>query len=229
MSSFFGIDAANSANVFAEFNKTNSSNTGNMLGDYAMIKNGSYKKLLNAYYSKTPSSPKDSEEVKEENKKLASAKGDADNLKSASENLRKTVFTEENRKAVGDNIKDFVEKYNAMLETAGEVDTKNVLQSTLWMTKTVVSNSKLLSEAGIKIGKDNKLSIDEEAFSKANMSTLKTLFGGYNSLSSKVEQKASQVSKTAVAKVVESKGGTTYTSKGGTSDLNASTVFDKLF
>lgn len=229
MSSIFGLDTSSSANAFADLNRTASSSSGNLLGDYAMIRNGSYKKLLSAYYSKESKSPEESEEVKEENKKLVLAKGDADSLKVTAEKLQKSEFTEENRKGIEKNIKDFVESYNTMIDSSAEVDTKNVLQNTLWMTRTTASNSTLLSEVGIKIGKDNKLSIDEETFSKATMSTLKVLFSGHGSLSSKVVQKAGQVSKNAVAKVVESKGGASYTNKGSTNDMSASAMFDKLF
>ena len=47
-----------------------------------------------------------------------------------------------------------------------------------WMTKTTKSTERLLERAGIFVGADNKLELDEDALKKADISTLKSIFAG---------------------------------------------------
>ncbi len=47
-----------------------------------------------------------------------------------------------------------------------------------WMTKTTKSTERLLERAGISVGADNKLELDEDALKKADISTLKSIFTG---------------------------------------------------
>ena len=47
--------------------------------------------------------------------------------------------------------------------------------------------SHLLSKIGITIGKGNKLELDEDELKKADISSLKTIFTGYNSFAGKTE------------------------------------------
>ena len=47
-----------------------------------------------------------------------------------------------------------------------------------WMTKTTKSTESLLERAGISVGADNKLELDEDALKKADISTLKSIFTG---------------------------------------------------
>ncbi|MCR5626310.1 MAG: hypothetical protein K6F99_03220 [Lachnospiraceae bacterium] len=72
----------------------------------------------------------------------------------------------------------------------------------------------LLSDVGITIGSDNKLSVDEEALKKADVTTLKVLFSNTNSLADDISSKASSISRAAA-----NAGGTTYTSDGTISSL----------
>lgn len=232
MASYYGIDAANSSNVFADFaGKTSSSS--NMLGDYAMIKNGSYKKLLSSYYNKNSnggiSKEEETKEVAAEKKNLALAKGDADNLMAAAEKLRDTEFIEENRDEITKSIKSFVENYNAMLDSSSEVETKSVLQTAVWMTKLTSSNRNLLGEIGVKIGKDNKLTVDDEVLGKAKMTTLDSLFKGSGSFSNRIVQKASQLGKAAASKALEGRGASAYTNQGDYKNLSSGALFEKLF
>ena len=184
------------------------------LADYASIKNGSYKKLMKAYY-------KQEEEEKavaaggDSKTKLTSIKATADDLKSSAEALQKedlwqkkiftktdeetgeeTTYEDYDWEAITNAVKKFTDAYNSMVEGAGNSDTKNVLMNTSWMTKMTASNAKLLAKAGIEIGKDNKLSVDEETLKK-NLSTTKFIFKGYNSFADKVATKAGGISDSA--------------------------------
>ena len=205
------------------------------LADYASIKNGSYKKLMKAYY-KQEEEEKAAAAGGDSKTKLTSIKATADELKSSAETLQKenlwqkktftktdeekirnadfnelsaqsrtgsplplvggreetgeeTTYEDYDWEAITNAVKKFTDAYNSMVEGAGNSDTKNVLMNTSWMTKMTASNAKLLAKAGIEIGKDNKLSVDEEALKK-KISTTKFVFKGYNSFADKVATKA---------------------------------------
>ncbi len=212
------------------------------LADYASIKNGSYKKLMKAYY-KQEEEEKAAAAGGDSKTKLTSIKATADELKSSAEALQKedlwkkktftktdeekirnadfnelsaqsrtgsplplvggreetgeeTTYEDYDWEAITNAVKKFTDAYNSMVEGAGNSDTKNVLMNTSWMTKMTASNAKLLAKAGIEIGKDNKLSVDEEAVKK-NLSTTKFIFKGYNSFADKVATKAGGISDSA--------------------------------
>lgn len=184
------------------------------LADYASIKNGSYKKLMKAYY-KQEEEEKAAAAGGDSKTKLTSIKATADELKSSAEALQKedlwqkktftktdeetgeeTTYEDYDWEAITNAVKKFTDAYNSMVEGAGNSDTKNVLMNTSWMTKMTASNAKLLAKAGIEIGKDNKLSVDEETLKK-NLSTTKFIFKGYNSFADKVATKAGGISDSA--------------------------------
>ena len=75
-----------------------------------------------------------------------------------------------------------MDSYNKMLKEGGDSNTNSILRSTNSMVNLTKANSNMLSTVGITIGTDNKLSIDETAFKKADMNTVKSLFhttGGF--------------------------------------------------
>jgi flagellar capping protein FliD len=96
--------------------------------------------------------------------------------------------------AITKAVKSFIEDYNDTVEEAGESNTKGVLRNAAWMTSITSKNSNLLSKVGITIGKGNKLELDEDTLKESDISTLKTLFTGYNSYASQIQQKASSIS-----------------------------------
>ena len=61
------------------------------------------------------------------------------------------------------------------------------------MTGMTDKTSHLLSKIGITIGKGNKLELDEDELKKADISSLKTVFTGYNSFAGKTAQKAAGI------------------------------------
>lgn len=180
------------------------------LSDYMSIKNGSYGKLLKAYYKKQDAG--DTEAAETEKKQLSLLKTKADNLKNSMLDLmdedlfeKKTIKTkdektgEETEKvdydwdAITKAVNSFVDSYNAIVSATGESDNKKVLRNATWLTQMTEANSKLLAKVGITIGEDNKLKVDEDVLKKANVNTLKVLFQGAGSYADKVVQKAAQI------------------------------------
>ena len=184
------------------------------LSDYAAIKNGSYGKLLKAYYAK-----QDAEETAscgDSVQKGALMKTRADALKKSAEALSNDELWEKKKikkmdKKTGEEIevedydwdaiakamKSFVEDYNDVTWQAGDSNSKDVLRNAVWLTGIVESNENLLSKIGITVGKGNKMELDEEMFKKADIGALKTLFTGHNSFTDKVSMKANSISNAA--------------------------------
>ena len=208
MATISGYDSSSIGVLFSSLNsgRTNTSTmfgTSDLLGinysDYATIRNGSYTKLMKAYYKKAASDDPSSSSVsaatstsKDSSKTLANIESAADDLKKASETLRtngdKSLFTkkqttdkdgkvsyEYDTDKIYKAVSDFVDSYNKMLKEGGDSNTNSILRSTKSMVNLTKANSNMLSMVGITIGTDNKLSIDD-------MNTVKSLFhttGGF--------------------------------------------------
>lgn len=242
MSSVFGT-SNNYFNYF--FNTSDSSNssssifgnTSSMLGDYSLIKSGSYKKLLTAYYKTYDTegnvkSSKDSDTEGDSTGKLLNVKSDAGALKEAADalntaSLYETKKDEEGKDvydmdAIKKSVKNFVSAYNDYLDSAGNVESTSILNKTLSVVKKTSANQNLLKEVGITIGKDNKLTLDEEKLEKAHVTTLSSLFKGYGSFGSGIAQKASESYKVANSAAYTNTRASSYTYNGAYSILGTS-------
>ena len=184
------------------------------LSDYAAIKNGSYGKLLKAYYAK-----QDAEKAASGSDSVQKAtlmKTGADALKKSADALKNQELWEKKKikrkdektgeeaevedyayEAITKAMKAFVEDYNEVIEQAGNFNSKDVLRSAVWMTGITESNENVLAKIGITIGKGNKMELDEEVLKKADISTFKTLFIGHNSFADKISMKANSIANAA--------------------------------
>lgn len=181
-----------------------------ILSDYAMIKNGSYGKLLKAYYAKQDADKMS--QTGDSSKTLTIMRSSADSLEKSADALNNDALWEKKKikkkdgeteiedydwNAITKAVKSFIDDYNSVVEEAGNSDTKNVLRNAVWMTNMTDKSKNLLSQVGITVGKGNKLELDEDALKKANMTTLKSLFTGYGSFADKIARKASSISNAA--------------------------------
>lgn len=210
-----------------------------MLGDYSMIKSGVYKKLLKSYYAQTSDNDKSTSESKSssrkqsttatknsaETTKLLSAKTNASDLQSAASDLKnRSLYRATGKDEKGNDVydrdkikktvKNFISAYNSYLDSTSNVNSTNVLKKSLSAVKLTASNQKLLKSVGISIGADNKLSLDEDKLSEANMSTLTSLFTGSNSYADGIMQKASETYKLANSATYSGSSGSSYTYGG---------------
>ena len=183
------------------FNNMQPTSTGGTfsLGDYAAIKNGSYKKLLKAYYAKQDA---EKSAISNESMKNSSlVKSSADALKKSANALNNEALWEKKEdydwNAITKAVKSFVDDYNSLVKLAGNSDSKDVLRNAVWMTGMTEANDNLLSKVGITVGKGNQMELNEDILKKADISTLKTLFTGHNSLADKIATKANSISNAA--------------------------------
>lgn len=202
-----------------EDSESSSSGSSNILGDYYSIQNGSYKKLLKAYYAKQEAeeSGTDSSTNEATKKEYISIKQDADALYAAANDLQNY-----DSDSIASQVKSYVDAYNSMLDSAAETDNTQILRKAAWMTTTTSSYKNLLSDIGISIGSDNKLELDETKLKEADASVLKTLFQGSNSYMSKMASKAEDISSEALLSINSEKtyGANGKYSTGSTSGIS---------
>jgi hypothetical protein len=245
MASISAYDSSSLGVLFSSISSKSSSSTSSLLGgtsdllgisysDYATIRNGSYSKLLRAYYSDN-TSDEVSEAVKtttstskDDTKTLARIQSGAEDLKESAQALLETgdksVFkevttTDEDGKtttgydtdAIYKAVSSFVKDYNTMLTQGGDSNTKSILSNTKSLVTNTAANKSSLAAIGITIGSDNKLSIDEETFKKADMSKVKSLFNDRGSYGYQTATRASLIESYAKSEAAKSN---TYSSSG---------------
>ncbi len=209
------------------------------LSDYGLIHSGSYGKLVKAYYEKNSDTASETEQART-SKGLASSRDTASNLKDAANALTKANYdkvktTDSDGKEVVDYDKnnlyklasDFVKSYNTALDSAADVDNTSVLSRALSMTNRTKASENLLRDVGITIGDDNKLSIDEDKFKKADMSAMKVLFKGNNSYASRIASDASAINNLS-SNALSTTSGRAYTPTGSYTDVSTSSLYDSL-
>ena len=204
-------------NVSALFSNlgNNNNNMGINLSDYASIKNGSYGKLMKAYYSKDSDNENVWKVSEEKTKKpslddkdakvLSQTKTTADELKASATALtNKDLFEKDtdgnlDYEKISAALKDFTDDYNKVIDQTSKVNAKGVGDSTKWMTSLSGVMSNTLSKVGISVGLDNKLSFNEDTLKKASEGTLKSLFTDKNSFASQIADKANSISTAALS------------------------------
>ena len=213
------------------------------LSELSSIRNGSYMKLARKYYSnsstdsttksnadnkRTTATAKDSAAV------LASVKSSAEQLKTAADTLTAqgsgSAFSKKNGKYDSDGIysavSDFVNSYNKMIDSAGKSGTDSITNTADSMIRSTASNSKLLAKVGVTIGSDNKLSVNENTFKKADMSIVKSLFNGTGSYAYQTSVNASMMEYTAKNEASKSN---TYTAAGIYSyNYNSGSLYSRM-
>lgn len=206
MSSINGINGSVDFSALFGSASTGASSSASVYADWASLKNGSYSKLTKAYY-KNQGSAVSSEEAKEVTKNNTLLKSNADGLKSSLTKLDTASIYEKVTKKDADGkettdydhdkivsaLKDFVSSYNSIVDSADDSDNKGVLRNAAGMTSITARNQNMLSKIGIKIGEDNKLSIDEDAVKSANINDIKSLFKGLGSYGSQIESRSTEL------------------------------------
>jgi len=159
----------------------------------------------------------------ETTKALKDIRTTADDLKNSATTLSK-VFAPTSIKAEDGNIvreydadkiykavKNFTDNYNSLLDSTKDSTVSSITSTVTAMKNSTKANESALSDMGISIGKDGKLSIDEDTFKKSNMENVKSLFNGANSYAAQTAARATSIN-TAVQ--IEQRKANTYTNGG---------------
>lgn len=229
-----GISIQQKTDYSSLFSSLGSSNSNlNFLSDYASIKNGSYGKLMKAYYAKDGGSKEVSSVLNKnklatstETEELAKIKSSAEDLKSKTDAMLE--MDTDDKDAYLSKLKDFASSYNNLIEKADASENSAVLKKANSLVNLTESNKDLLSKAGVSIGDDLKLSIDEEAFGKADIGSVKNLFKGTGSYAYSVSSQATMIEYQANYESIKAN---TYTQTGSFNSIANSTgnLFDSIF
>lgn len=175
----------------------------NFLSDYASIKNGSYGKLMKAYYGTGQSSgaasgsskrssknilekleaekknPKVSKEVQQANSDLTSGLSNMKSSLSALQNGNTYTDTENGQSAankVVSAVKTFVADYNSVVNAAKDSTLTSKTAYVANMMSSTAANSDKLSEIGVKVNTNGTLTIDEAKLKTADLTKVQELF-----------------------------------------------------
>lgn len=256
MTTFYGISSDSVGTLFSSLSTSSkSSNTtsifssSNLLSDYYSIKNGSYKKLLNAYYAKygtesTSQAVASNTISKDSTTQLATIKSSSDKLSDSvaalTQSGSKSLFKEAEQKdadgnvsmgydtdKIYQNVKSFVDNYNDVIKAANNSSVSSVSRARTSMVSATATNEKMLKEMGITINENKTLSIDEETFKKADMLDVKSMFQSAGSYGYMIAARASQMNAAAAFEATKTN---TYTSVGTyTSALSSGSLYDSLY
>ncbi len=248
MSMFFGISSGTANTLFGNqnFNKTGNNVSGFSLSDYASIKNGTYKKVLNAYYDSdnknkpnlTTTTAKDSTKllkVLEEDASNLKATADALLVKGSSSPFNKIDLKDETGKVTKEfdkdliykKVSDFVDSYNSLIDNSSESNTTSVLRSVSSMVNNTKANKDNLIKMGITIDEDNLLSIDEKSFKESDINLVQSTFTGFGSFGYQASFTASKVD---MALNIETNKASTYNNSGKYSyNYNAGGIYNSWF
>lgn len=258
-------DSSSIGTLFSSLgNSSSNSYSSDLLGinysDWATIQNGSYRKLVSAYYTKVEGGNGSSSGITDSKQMLTSIKDAAADLKdSASKLLDKgknslfTMKTDEKGNSYVDYdtdevykaVKSFVNDYNGLVDAMEDADTKSILRSAVNMVNFTSANKEALSEIGITVGADSKLSIDEDKFKSASKARVQSLFQSTGGYAYQISAKAANIGNSAgnaASKVSDTKDSSvsslksTSTSKDSTKTLgeieeaaeNAKTALSEL-
>ena len=242
MASISGYDSSSLGVLFSSLNRNNTTSSllgggSDLLGinysDYATIRNGSYFKLLSAYYSKSDSTDSATkvdaktltriesaaESTEKSLSKLTATGKDSvfNKVEKTAENGTKTQ--EYDRDAIYKAVKSYVDDYNSLLDRADDSKTKSILRAANSLKSNARANEKTLEKAGITVDADGRLSVDEKNFEKADMDKLKSLFTTHGSYATQTNVDLLKIASNAKSEAAKAN---TY-SKNGMYTYNYST------
>ena len=177
--------------------------------DYASIRNGSYRRLLKAYYGGNNQSsttagtrktsnvleqileerknPKVSEQTKEANSKLTSGIPTLTNAVKALQNDTTYTDSEDGKKSAQDKmvsaLKTYVSQYNDVVNAAKKSTLSNKTSHIASMMKSTTENADKLKEIGISVNANGTLQFIEGQAKHADISKVQDLFSAKNSMS----------------------------------------------
>ena len=228
----------------------------NFLSDYVSIKNGSYAKLMKAYYSESANdtvkslakSTTAATLSKEETKAIAKVQSTTDALKESADALlasgknslfhQKDITTKDENgvettrkgydtEALYSAVNQFVKDYNSVVEAGKDVSIDAINNRVNRLMGYSKANENMLNKIGITIGEDGTLAVDKASFQKADASKIQTLFQGNGSYAYQVSAQASMINYTADSAANKAN---TYTGSGTYgNNYNSGNLFNSYF
>lgn len=212
-----------SMNLFGSTNKKTNSyydRISLLVTNYATIKNGVFFNALKNYYNnkkQDASSTEDKEILQSKNLSnfkdtLSNIKGDENSIKlainSAKSSARVNAINGSSDKSYMDKVvnavSDFANSFNDMLDNTKDLTSTKVLRNVVLMTDTTNFNSQSLSEIGITVGSNNRLSVDKDKLKNADINQIESVFG-HNSYGEYIAQKSSSLNSVCASEIKSAK------------------------
>lgn len=242
--------------MLSSMNSTTNSSSSSMFNfnfsDYASIRNGSYSKLMRAYYEKTndetsklgnsklsnfstsTADATDEELAKTEDLATQVTESAQDLYKNSSLFNKKTTVGEDGKQtldydwdAIYKKLDAFVDDYNRLIDETEDSDVSKIASTTESLIQATNQNEKMLSKIGITIGEDNSLKLDKDEFLKSDISNVKALFKGTGTYAYNVAAKASMIDSYAQSEALKAN---TYSSNGAyANNYSAGSIYNSLF
>lgn len=218
MSSINGYDGNAMNTLFSSLGTTTNNNSNAMDGlyginviDYNTIRNGSYGKLMKAYYSmeeddKKTNSKNDTDDT---DQTLRSIKDATSELKESAQALygSKSLFAKNadgkyDMEAIYEKVNAFIEDYNETVKAVGSAETDSIAKAGASMVNAATEYVDMFDKLGISInGSDFTLSINKEKFMAANINDIKSTFSGVGSFAYQMGAKASRINNLVADKI----------------------------
>lgn len=125
--------------------------------------------------------------------------GVAGYLSEYGEELLNRILENNDRSALNDKLKSFAAEYNNLLDQLEDLDTDKADRYMNELKSIVSGQSELLSQVGIALDAKNRLTVDEEKLSGADVESLRKLMTGENSVVSRVAERSMYIGANAVA------------------------------
>ena len=250
MASYYGVTTDSVSTLFSSLGSSSRSRmsqsgvNAQLYGQYAAIKSGSYYKLSKAYYgkqdiadgSKTKTEQKTSDlnlkntkaasdDLKESTQKLFTKGSDSVFLKTEMKQTDGSTKYDYNRDRILKSVENFMKDYNELVDTVKDSKSTKILTPAASMTNLTKEMETQLKDIGISLSKENHLVMNQDSFSKANVTNIKSLFQGAGSYGYQIQSKAFSI---GVATQNEIDKNVIYTGKGITQSYREP-QFDTFF
>ena len=229
--------------LFSNMNSSaNNSNSlyGINLADYASIKNGSYGKLVKAYYNESDSDNTKTSSTttkREEKEKETALKKEMTDIQNAASDMKdsasvlmqtgvKSVFKDGDMEKVYKAVSAFTEDYNNLMKESLASSAGSIVRGANALANITENYESILKEIGITVdSKTNQLSLNKETFMQTDLSIVKEVFNGRDSLSYQTATQAVSISNTAYS---ESNTGSLYTGSGNYNNISTGDMFNTI-
>lgn len=99
------------------------------------------------------------------------------------------------------SISSFADNYNSMIDKSSNIESSSVLSNVLSMTKMTRYNATSLNEIGISLGSDNKLTVNKDKLTNADLDKINSLFGENGSFGDYTAHRASSLSSLCISQI----------------------------
>ena len=229
---------------FNNFNNIfgNTNSIYNSLSQLNSVRRGSYGKILKAYYAKDNTASVSKNTAGKTGSKntrydypLYSANAGLDEIRTQTDKLTKSAgkLTDGSKNGLfadKDNydpdaaykaVNEFITDYNSTLDATGKTSNTTVTKAAKNMTRMTDIMSNSLSRVGVSVGKNGRLSVDEETFKNTDMDKARSVFGSGGSFARSVSSYSARLGSAAKQQSLQAANNTGIYGRYGTYNTNS--------